>query len=346
MAVSSICLPEPLQHEDDRSWFKTFELCAAANEWIAAKQLLRLPTLLRGRSWAIYKLLSDADNESYDVLKKAILDRLDPDTDEHRLAARDQLSHRCLREGLENIDELTRDFEKLLDQASPGLPSATCEAELRFHLINSLPDNVAFQLKLQPQANYSATIAKARELQLIYSRNSSTANNFNSVRAEEGSRLDKVEQSLLQMTEQLAALSSHLTRPTQPPRLCYNCGRPGHLARNCYSRRTIQCFNCGMTGHVARDCQDQGNGQGGARIPRVGGTPRRLVSAHTTTHAPHTNTHAHSIPTITHSTHINRAAHTQGSLNGHTIMILLDSGASCSSQMFITHESSPCTQSD
>ena len=275
MAVSSICLPEPLQHEDARSWFKRFELCAAANEWNAAKQLLRLPTLLRGRSWAVYESLSEADKESYDKLKKAILDRLDPDTDEHRLAARDQLSQRRLREGLESIDELARDLEKLLDQASPGLPAATREAELRFHLINSLPDNVAFQLKLQPQANYSATIAKARELQLIYSRNSSTTSHLSSVKTEEGNRLDQVEQSLIQMTEQLAALSSHLTRPTQPrpPRLCYNCGRPGHLARNCYSRRTTQCFNCGMTGHVARDCQNQGNGQGGAQISRAGGIP-------------------------------------------------------------------------
>ena len=116
MAVSSICLPEPLQHEDARSWFKRFELCAAANEWNAAKQLLHLPTLLRGRSWAIYELLIDADKESYDALKKAILNRLDPDTDEHQLAARDQLSQRCLHEGLESIDELARDLEKILGQ--------------------------------------------------------------------------------------------------------------------------------------------------------------------------------------------------------------------------------------
>ena len=61
MAVSSICLPEPLQYDDARSWFRRFELCAAANEWDAAKQLLRLPTLLRGRSWAVYESLSDAD---------------------------------------------------------------------------------------------------------------------------------------------------------------------------------------------------------------------------------------------------------------------------------------------
>jgi len=108
------------------------------------------------------------------------------------------------------LESITRDLEKLLDQASLGLPSATREVELRFHLINSLANYVEFQLKLQPQANYSATTAKVRELQLIYSRNSSTANYLSSVRTEEGNRLDKVEQSL-QMTEQLAALSSHLT---------------------------------------------------------------------------------------------------------------------------------------
>jgi len=44
----------------------------------------------------------------------------------------------------------------------------------------------------------------------------------------------------------------------------------------------------------------------------------------------HTQTHMHTPSPKLHYTHINRAAHTQGSLNGHTITILLDSGASCS----------------
>ena len=67
MAVSSICLPEPV---------------------------------------------SDANKETYAKLKKAILDRLDPDTDEHHLAARDQLFQRRLHEGVESIDEMARDLDK------------------------------------------------------------------------------------------------------------------------------------------------------------------------------------------------------------------------------------------
>ena len=79
--ASNVCLPESLQHEDATSWFKRLELCAAVNDWNAAKQFLRLLTLLRGWAWAIYESLSDADKETYAKLKKAILERLNPGTD-------------------------------------------------------------------------------------------------------------------------------------------------------------------------------------------------------------------------------------------------------------------------
>ena len=63
-AGNAICLPEPLEDGDAKSWFRRFDVCATANEWNAAKKLVRLPTLLRGRAWAIYESLGEADNES------------------------------------------------------------------------------------------------------------------------------------------------------------------------------------------------------------------------------------------------------------------------------------------
>ena len=103
-------------------------------------------SLLKGRSWAIYDSLQEGDLDTYKHLKDAILKRLYPHTEEDRVVARECLSQRCLREG-ESVDELAHDIKKLLEQASPGLPNEVTNSELRFHLINSLPERVLLQLK-------------------------------------------------------------------------------------------------------------------------------------------------------------------------------------------------------
>ena len=267
-----LCLPEPLEDGDAISWFKRYELCAAANEWNAEKKLRRLPMLFKGRTWAIFESLGDGDTDTYDHLKKAIMDRLSPDTDENRLAARELLTQRRLREGCESVDELARDLERLLDKSSPGLPAEIRESELRFYFMNSLPEKVSFHLKLLPKRTYAETVAKAREIILICSR-TDKVNAVSQVQSEpatlEQSRLDRMEESLQQMTQQLAALSTHRV----PTRHCFKCGKVGHLAKNCQLRRELTCYNCGQRGHLFRDCRRQGNGQGSVSNSRARGTP-------------------------------------------------------------------------
>lgn len=50
---------------------------------------------------------------------------------------------------------------------------------------------------------------------------------------------------------------------------CFNCGKPGHKSRDCYSRTTkrsnqpdthvkvVQCYNCQKMGHIAKDCRSR-----------------------------------------------------------------------------------------
>jgi len=106
--------------------------------------------------------------DTYDHLKAALLSKLSPDSDKYRLGARERLAGRRLREGNESVDELAQDLERLLDQASPGLQGNLKDKELKYHLMNVLPDKVSFQLKLLLAQGYIETIAKATELLLIY----------------------------------------------------------------------------------------------------------------------------------------------------------------------------------
>ena len=82
MATSTgggIVLPED---DNAKSWFKRYETCCTANGWNQATRLARLPTLLRGRAWAIFEVLTEEQMDTYAHLKEALLARLSPDTDE------------------------------------------------------------------------------------------------------------------------------------------------------------------------------------------------------------------------------------------------------------------------
>ena len=136
------------------------------------------------------------------------------------------------------------------------------ESMLQFNLINALPEGVSFQLKLQPKHNHVATIARSKELLLIYST-AETQEHVNQVQTKDDQWLQRLEETMQMMTEQLTAISLQHTNSSITGR-CFKCGKSGHFARNCRTRiQQVQCFNCGGQGHIAQNrWKRQGNGQG------------------------------------------------------------------------------------
>ena len=105
---------------------------------------------------------------SYTNLKEVLLTKLCPDSDKDLISTHEQLSQRRLYEERESVNELACDLEHLLDKAPPDIPAKVRNKELKFHLMNALPDEVLLQLKLLPPQTYAQTISKATELLLIY----------------------------------------------------------------------------------------------------------------------------------------------------------------------------------
>ena len=186
------------------------------------------------------------------------------------MVSRERLSRRQLQEN-ESVDELACDIEKLFDRAYTGLPEAVRDSELRFHFMSSLPEKIALQLKLQVKVNFAETVAKARELRIIYERVEATEK-VSQLRPTEDSRIMQMEETLQVMSHQLAALTTQ--QRNAPVRQFFHCGKPGHFARNCRSYPTqVECFRCGQRGHVTRECWSQGNANGGAPSRQTGSIP-------------------------------------------------------------------------
>ena len=65
-----VSVPDKFEDGDLELWLKRFKLCASANGWDGDKQLAYLPTFLRGRAFAVYERLLNADLASIEPWKR------------------------------------------------------------------------------------------------------------------------------------------------------------------------------------------------------------------------------------------------------------------------------------
>ena len=140
-----------------------------ANRWPADDKLLRLPTLLHGRAFAVFEHLEDDQKDTYAHLVSTLTAAFEPRTEEQRSLATRQLTSRILQPG-EDLDVFLCELELLLDRAQPALARELRQQQLTDCFITGLPESIGDQLYLLSPSGLNETVSKARELMLLQQR--------------------------------------------------------------------------------------------------------------------------------------------------------------------------------
>ena len=140
---------------------------------------------------------------------------------------------------------LANDVESLTRRAYAHMPPGVQSELARDQFIRALvPTELRVQVQLQHPQTLQAALEMAVERENVWgmAAGSSPREGTYAARAAVGSPAEEERPAwVAEMTELLRAVTLHTTRrPQQGPRLCWGCGQPGHLARDCPKARQAQ----------------------------------------------------------------------------------------------------------
>ena len=232
MASSShVSLPKPFASGNISEWFTRFDICSDANEWDDDKKVVKLPTLLEGEAFAAWLDLSLEERKEYKTMKEKLIARMAPSN----FVTMEEFRDRKLRPG-EALSLYLHDLRQLIDRAMPKLDLALKEQLILHQFVAGLPATINRQLRATgDMTNLQSTLERAKLLLSLEDEQKVAA-----VTPQMGSSCHNVERLVEQvaaLTEQVAALSAQSRDRDQRPVRCNNCGRLGHMRRNCQQQQ-------------------------------------------------------------------------------------------------------------
>ncbi|XP_062602760.1 uncharacterized protein LOC134264483 [Saccostrea cucullata] len=192
--------------------------------------------MLAGKALEAYSRLSDADSDNYEIIKTAILKRYELTSEDYREKFRQgkqsndesfkdfvvrverYLNHWCEREKIDS------DFGKLYDMVLREQVVRSCPKDLQLWILEHDPKSIEEVVALSNafQAAHKSKYLSSNSVQFHSTGNRSTGkpNKFSSTNSQDGK----------------SNLKSHFNAGDS--RKCFICDRVGHIAANCFLKRT------------------------------------------------------------------------------------------------------------
>ena len=194
-----------------------------------------IPLRLTGGAFSVYQQLDDDCKKDAKKIKEALITAFAAD----KFSAFEQLVNRRLRSN-ESVDVYLAELRRL-----SRLAGGMNDTVLACAFVAGMPDDMRHSLRSGSRVEsleLSQILARARALMV---------DNPVAALATQG------HQEHREVTG-----SSRLKEPIT----CFNCRRPGHIARQCPAGRSRgACFSCGRYGHIAAKCPgNEGGGEASA----------------------------------------------------------------------------------
>ena len=251
-ATRPLVLPEPYDGSGSWSeWSFHFENVAAVNNWDDAQKLRWLRVRVTGRAQKALHRLQGSTDMTYEATRDALKARFDPESRRTRYQAEFQTRRKKASEGWADFaDEL----RSLADKAYPDLGEDARERLSINAYLTQLPQpQIAFSVRQKQPATLDDAVTATLEMesylppQSLSVVDTGTGGNTDSVGVVgQVAQLTCAVEELTKQMEQLkhsgsdsATENSHPAQP-RPWRgrrfftgVCWNCGKPGHVLRNC-----------------------------------------------------------------------------------------------------------------